>query len=332
MRISLRAPAILLTAAGATYIAYKARNIQYAASFLNGFSTQTNATSTTAASPISNHTMARGAVIALSHGGGPMPILGDPESANLVKSLKTRAPAILGLDDPARRPKAIVLVTAHWSENRPTISSGARHRLLYDYGGFPAEAYRLKYDAPGSPEIANRVAELFREEGLNPALDPERGWDHGVFVPMLLVRPQADIPIVQISVLDSEDPAQHFAMGRALEKLRSEQNVAIVGSGFASFHNLRLMFSGATRQPTMKSTVAEWNAKIGSAVEVANAGDRDEEFRNWRSWPGAYTTHPRGGAEHFLPLVVCAGAAGDESGKSYSDNYLGIDIVSYYWE
>ena len=261
-----------------------------------------------------------------------MPILGDPDSAQLAKSLKTRAPAILGLDDPARRPKAIVLVTAHWSETRPTISSGARHRLLYDYGGFPPEAYRLKYDAPGSPEIANRVAELFREEGLDPALDAERGWDHGVFVPLLLVRPQADIPIVQVSVLHNEDPAQHFAMGRALEKLRSEQNVAIVGSGFASFHNLRLMFSGATRQPTMKASVSEWNSKIGSAVSVADAQERDAEFRNWRSWPAAYVTHPRGGAEHFLPLIVCAGAAGNEAGKSYSDDYLGIDIVSFYWE
>ncbi len=275
-------------------------------------------------------TMPRGAVIALSHGGGPMPVLGDPDSEALASSLRDRVPQILRLDA-ADRPKAIVIVTAHWSRTQPTISSGLRHRLFYDYGGFPPEAYRLKYDAPGSPEVAGRVAELMRAEGLSPVLDPERGWDHGVFIPMLLVRPQADIPVVQVSVLASEDPAAHFAMGRALEKLRDE-NVAIVGSGFASFHNLRHMFSGITREPTFQAKIDEWNSAVTDAAAVADVKERGNRFSTWRGWPAAYDSHPKGGAEHFLPLVVCAGAAGDRKAKWYVDKYVELNMFSYYWE
>ncbi|CAK7200298.1 hypothetical protein SEUCBS139899_002989 [Sporothrix eucalyptigena] len=275
--------------------------------------------------------MPRAPVIALSHGGGPMPVLGDPSHKELVASMRTRVPEILGLNDTARRPKAIVLVTAHWSERVPTISSGDKHKLLYDYGGFPAEAYRLKYDAPGSPEVANRVASLLQGAGFRPDLDNERGWDHGVFVPMLLVHPAADIPVVQVSVLASEDPTAHFAMGRALAPLRDE-NVAIVGSGFASFHNLRLMFAGITRDPAIKVQLDAWNEAVTAAATELDAKKREAAFEQWRSFPAAYVTHPRGGAEHFLPLIVCAGAAGDEAGKTYTDHFQGLDILSYYWE
>lgn len=118
--------------------------------------------------------MTRAPVIVLSHGGGPLPILGDPGHKHICNSLKTRVPKILRLDTP-QAPRAIVLVTAHWSERNPTISSGSKHRLLYDYHGFPAESYRLKYDAPGSPEVAEEVAQAMREVGLKPELDDDRG-------------------------------------------------------------------------------------------------------------------------------------------------------------
>jgi aromatic ring-opening dioxygenase catalytic subunit (LigB family) len=277
--------------------------------------------------------MPRGAVLALSHGGGPMPVLGDPGSASIVRSLKGRAPDILRLNAAAAadRPRAIVLVTAHWSRADPTVSSGAKHRLYYDYGGFPAEAYRLRYDAPGSPEVAARLAELLRDEGMRPELDPVRGWDHGVFVPMLLVRPEADVPIVQLSVLASEDPAQHFAVGRALARLRDE-NVAVVGSGFASFHNLMMMRNGATRAPGFKQRNGEWSDKVTAATQLESSRDREEAFKGWRSWPAAYESHPDGGAEHFMPLLVCAGAAGDGKAEYYVDEFMGIDIYSYYWK
>ncbi|EFY94706.2 extradiol ring-cleavage dioxygenase class iii protein subunit b [Metarhizium robertsii ARSEF 23] len=133
-------------------------------------------------------------VIALSHGGGPLPILGDKNHESIVYSLKNRVPKILGLGTPSA-PRAIVLVTAHWSTAVPTVSSAARHDLYYDYSGFPSESYALKYPAPGDPPIAREIKSLLDAHGLRARLAPSRGWDHGVFIPMLLVNPAADVPI-----------------------------------------------------------------------------------------------------------------------------------------
>ncbi|OCK75592.1 Extradiol aromatic ring-opening dioxygenase [Lepidopterella palustris CBS 459.81] len=274
--------------------------------------------------------MTRAAVIALSHGGGPLPVLGDPMHASIVSSLQTRVPEILKLGTP-EQPRAIVLVTAHWLTQKPTISSAERHELLYDYYGFPPESYKLKYDAAGSPEVAGEVEKLLKEAGLKPECDKERGWDHGVFIPMLLINPSANIPIVQLSVLTSESPTAHFAIGRALSALR-ESNVAIIGSGFASFHNLRLMFSGAMNDPAFKTRNDAWSKAVGDAVLSEKIEEREEKVARWREWPGAYEMHPKGGAEHFLPLVVCAGAGGEGKGKAYKDRFGGLDMWSYYWE
>jgi aromatic ring-opening dioxygenase catalytic subunit (LigB family) len=118
--------------------------------------------------------MTRGAVISLAHGGGPLPVLGDPSHKALAQSLKTRVPEILHLNTP-EAPRAIILVTAHWSERNPTISNGEKHKLYYDYGGFPPESYKLKYDAPGSPSIAKDVHQALSNAGLKPENDEERG-------------------------------------------------------------------------------------------------------------------------------------------------------------
>lgn len=273
--------------------------------------------------------MTRAPVICISHGGGPLPVLGDPMHKDIVKSLQTRVPELLKLGTP-EAPRAIVLVTAHWSERNPTISSGSKHSLFYDYYGFPPESYKLKYDAPGSPEVAKEVATALKEVGLKPELDETRGWDHGVFIPMLLINPAADVPIVQLSVLVSESPADHFRMGRALASLR-DSNVAIVGSGFASFHNLRLMFSGIMGDLAFKQRSDAWSKAVGEAVLEKTVEEREEKVKEWRKWPGAYEMHPRGGAEHFLPLIVCAGAGGEGQGGSYKDSFNGLDMYSYYW-
>ncbi|KAF1811829.1 extradiol ring-cleavage dioxygenase [Eremomyces bilateralis CBS 781.70] len=272
----------------------------------------------------------RAPVIALSHGGGPMPVLGDPSHESIVRSLKTKVPKILklGTED---APRAIVLVTAHWSQQQPAISSAEKHQLFYDYGGFPSEAYSLQYDAPGSPEIAEEVRKAMAGEGLKAKMDDVRGWDHGVFIPMLLVHPSATIPIVQVSVLSSESVKDHYAMGRALGYLR-EQNIAVVGSGFASFHNIRTMFSGRTGDPGFQRKLQDWNDGLKDITMESDAVKRGQRFEGWRELPMAYEAHPRGGAEHFLPLVVCAGAAGDGKAMGYADEFLGLDIWSYYWE
>ncbi|KNG44426.1 Extradiol ring-cleavage dioxygenase, class III enzyme, subunit B [Stemphylium lycopersici] len=267
-------------------------------------------------------------VISLSHGGGPMPLLGDPSHAAITKSLQKKVPKILKLGTP-EAPKAIVLVTAHWSTSKVTISSGSKHELLYDYYGFPPESYQIKHDAPGSPEAAEQVAKALKEAGIDCEKDAKRPWDHGVFVPMKLIDPAATTPIIQLSVLSSESAAQSYAIGRALSVLRS-QNIAIVGSGFATFHNMRLF--GQLASPTLKAQNVEWSQSVTNAALTDNDKEREEKFVHWRNWPNAYTMHPKGGAEHFLPLIVCAGAAGETKGRSYSDNFIGADMWSYYWD
>lgn len=148
---------------------------------------------------------------------------------------------------------------------------------------------------------------------------------------MTLIHPQATIPIIQLSVLTSENPTTHYAIGRALSLLRA-QNIAIIGSGFASMHNLRAMFSGTARTPSYKTLNEEWNKIVTDAVMTQDVEERGKKFEGWRKWPGAYDMHPRGGAEHFLPLVVCAGAGAGGKAKAYSDEFLGLNVWSYYWD
>lgn len=148
---------------------------------------------------------------------------------------------------------------------------------------------------------------------------------------MLLINPKADVPIVQMSVLRSESPADHFRMGRALSKLR-DSNVAIVGSGFPTLHNLRAMFSGLTQESSFKSKNDAWSRAVNEAVKEQDPEERQKKLEGWRKFPGAYDMHPRGGAEHFLPLIVCAGAAGEAKGKIYTDKFMGLDMFSYYWK
>jgi aromatic ring-opening dioxygenase catalytic subunit (LigB family) len=147
---------------------------------------------------------------------------------------------------------------------------------------------------------------------------------------MLLINPKADIPIIQLSVLSSESPSQHYAMGRALATLR-DSNVAIIGSGFASFHNLGLMFSGRANDSSFKKRNMEWSRAVTDAALSKQSEERLVKFENWRNFPNSYEMHPRGGAEHFLPLIVCAGAGEDEKAGSYTDKFMNLDMYSYYW-
>ena len=162
----------------------------------------------------------RGGCLFVSHGGGPMPLLGDPSHASMVKFLRGHE----------YRPSAVLLISAHWQTAVPTLTSGARPQLIYDYGGFPPESYQYTYAASGDGALAKRAASLLQTAGIASRLDESRGWDHGVFVPMMLMFPKADIPIVCLSLLNDPDPAKHFDLGRALRPLRDE-GVLILGSG-----------------------------------------------------------------------------------------------------
>ena len=151
-----------------------------------------------------------------------------------------------------------------------------------------------------------------------------------MFIPLKIVNPAADIPIIQLSVLSSEDPSTHFAMGKALAKLR-DSNVAIVGSGFASLHNLGLMFSGGLNESTFRQRFEEWSKKVTDASTEKDLEKRQLKFDGWRKWPGGYEMHPPGGGEHFMPLIVCAGAGGEGEAEFYNDKFMGLDMVTYYW-
>jgi aromatic ring-opening dioxygenase catalytic subunit (LigB family) len=263
---------------------------------------------------------------------GALPLMNDPMHKSITHSLKNRVPSLLSLS--SAPPKAIVLLTAHWSTATPTISSAEKHSLVFDYSNFPPEAYQYKYPASGAPEIATQIHKTMTDLGLEPKLDPERGWDHGVFVPLLLIAPDASIPIIQLSVLSSEDPTKHFLLGQALLQLR-EQNIAVIGSGFASLHNLGMMMELMSSPPTpgspFRTRSDEWNNALKEAVTTKDRNERLEKLKKWREFPHSFEMHPRGGGEHFMPLLACAGAAGDEEGKWFVDPFCGVDIYTYYW-
>lgn len=213
------------------------------------------------------------------------------------------------------RPKAILVVSGHWEEPAFTVGAAERPPLVFDYYGFPEHTYRLRFDAPGSPTLARRVRELLGRAGLPARQDASRGFDHGVFVPLKLVVPEADIPVVQLSLRADLDPEAHLAAGRALRPLRDE-GVLIVGSGM-SWHNM----TGFTPAFTQKS--AAFDAWLATAV--ADPAARDEALRRWEAAPYAREAHPR--EEHLAPLFVAAGAAEGEPGAvAFRDRVMDVVV------
>lgn len=220
------------------------------------------------------------------------------------------------------RPAAIVLVSAHWEGDAFTVNSHPAPGLLYDYHGFPAHTYQLQWPAPGSPELASRIRTLLGDAGIEAAQEQARGIDHGVFVPLKLAVPDADIPVVQLSLRKGLDPAEHLAAGRALAPLRDE-GVLIVGSGM-SFHNMRRFHAAGPGVDPDSQRFDDW---LASAVAQPR-GQREQLLSAWEAAPGARESHPR--EEHLLPLHVVAGAAGEDAGrKAFEDHVLGSVQSAY---
>ena len=213
------------------------------------------------------------------------------------------------------RPKAILVVSGHWEADAFTVGSGRWPQLDFDYYGFPPHTYELAFDAPGSPGLARRIRTLLTNAGLPAAEDAGHGWDHGVFVPLMLVTPDADIPVVQLSLRADLDPAAQLAAGRALQPLRDE-GVLIVGSGM-SWHNMR-GFS-----PAFTARSAAFDAWLETAV--ADTGNRDTALAHWDAAPYARDAHPR--EEHLIPLMVAAGAAPGEPGRvAFRDTVMDVVV------
>lgn len=220
------------------------------------------------------------------------------------------------------RPKTIVVVSAHWQESGFAVTSAERPALIYDYYGFPPHTYQLQYPASGSPALAKRLAGLLAAEGLPVKEDAQRGFDHGMFIPLLLMFPAADIPVVQLSLAASMDPALHLQAGRAMAALRDE-GVLVVGSGM-SFHNMR-----AYGDPRFIPVAEEFDGWLRATLE-APAAARDAALVKWAQAPSARLSHPPRGEEHLLPLMVAAGAAGADRGRCvYRDRVLETALSGY---
>jgi len=262
--------------------------------------------------------LARLPALFVTHGGGPCFWMSFPEplGPHAFDKLGTYFEGVLG--GLPERPKAVLVITAHWEEALVTISTATRPPMLFDYYGFPPHTYELSYPAPGSPDLAERVRSLLAGAGIDSAADDQRGFDHGVFVPMLKIDPEARLPVVMMSLRGDLDPAFHLALGAALAPLRDE-GVLIVCSG-SSFHNLRTYFNGAAESA---QAFDDWLTETVTGTE-----QRESRLIGWSAAPAAQDCHPR--AEHLLPLMVAAGAARNEPGRRVFHDVIGGKAMSGY--
>jgi aromatic ring-opening dioxygenase catalytic subunit (LigB family) len=254
----------------------------------------------------------------IPHGGGPCFFMDPPAaSPHMWDGL---AAYLRGIDASlGARPKAVLVISGHWENPLPTFNVAAKPGLLFDYYGFPEHTYRLKYPVAGAPELAERVRKMLDDAGVKSDVESKRGLDHGVFVPFLLIYPNADVPILQLSLQAGLDPVLHLQLGRALAPLR-DQGVLIVGSGM-SYHNLADLFSGRGA-----AAAAAFDAWLGGAVH--DPASRDGLLAKWRDAPGGAASHPR--EEHLIPLMVAAGAAqGDRGTRTFGEPIGGKQISGF---
>ena len=256
----------------------------------------------------------------ISHGGGPLPLLGDPGHRQMVSCLQGIAASI-------PRPDAIVVVSAHWEERVPTITAGSKPSLIYDYYGFPPESYDIQYPCVGEPSLAREIYRILGDCEIDAKLDEARGFDHGVFVPLKIMYPEADIPCVQLSLVETLDPLLHIEVGNALQNLAS-QNVLVIGSGF-SFHNLKAFFApDNTESFQLNEAFEKWLQDVCTSSEIPEH-KRHEMLINWGDAPGARFCHPR--EEHLLPLHVCYGVAQAPCAELHEVTIMNKKSSMYLW-
>jgi 4,5-DOPA dioxygenase extradiol len=256
-------------------------------------------------------------IVYFSHGGGPLPILGDASHQAMVDFM-------LRLPSQLRKPDAIIVISAHWEESAATLLGALAPSMFYDYYGFPDKAYEVTYPAPGSPTLANRIAGLLHKSNIPAHIDPQRGFDHGLFIPLKLMYPQADIPSLQLSLLRSLNPAAHIALGKALCELMHE-NILVVGSGF-SFHNMRAFsWQGINAPDPANDAFQNWLIEVctGSIPQ----SEREQRLIEWEKAPSARYCHPR--EEHLLPLHVCLGMADKPAKVIFDDHILGKRGIAF---
>ncbi len=261
-------------------------------------------------------------VLYLPHGGGPLPLLGDVSHKGLVTFMRHLAPDL-------GSPSAILIISAHWEEPVATITGGVQPGLLYDYYGFPEESYSIEYPAPGAPQLAQEIEAMLQASGIEARLDNERGFDHGLFVPLKMIYPQAGIPCLQLSLLSHMKPSDHIELGRALASLR-DKNVLVIGSGM-SFHNLPAIFSPEPAHKAKAAAFDHWLTEVCCSAKIP-AEEREWQLINWEEAPFARFCHPR--EEHLLPLHVCYGIACDQTPTAeviFNQELMGKQVSALRW-
>lgn len=264
--------------------------------------------------------MSKPSVIFVSHGGGPLPLLGDSQHVELVSSMRQ-----LGARSWSKI-QSIVVLSAHWETQGFSVTSGPVNHLLFDYAGFPASAYQLRYPAPGHPALAQQLKTRLSALGFELNLQPERGIDHGVFVPLLLLFPAADIPVLQVSLENHLQPERHLAFAQALAESLDETTL-VIGSGF-TYHNLPGFFAPKSVQlRSGNEQFLTWLDRTLCAAELSHS-QRLTSMTNWEQAPAARVNHPR--EEHLLPLFMCAAIA-QTPARSIEFEVMGLSARHYDW-
>ena len=262
----------------------------------------------------------QGKILFIPHGGGPLPLLNDAGHNKMVEFLK-RITSSIG------KPSVILVISAHWEEDIVSITSADSPSLIYDYYGFPEESYNITYPVQGSPVFAEKIYQLLQQQDIEVKKDIERGLDHGVFVPLKIMYPDADVPCVQLSLHKSLEPQLHINIGKALSELRNE-NVLILGSGF-SFHNLRALMSNTVNQVDEDNVAfEEWLIDTCTNQGLTTL-ERENRLKHWSEAPSARYCHPR--EEHLLPLHVCAGMASAAAELVFSGDVAGKKTSAFLW-
>jgi aromatic ring-opening dioxygenase catalytic subunit (LigB family) len=258
-------------------------------------------------------------IIYFSHGGGPLPLLGDASHKAMVDFMRQ-------LPSQLRPPDAILVISAHWEESTATLLGARNPPMFYDYYGFPDEAYKISYPVPGSPDLAKRIADVLQTRQIPTHIDPQRGFDHGVFIPLKLMYPHADIRTLQLSLLRGLNPAAHLALGTALRDLMPE-NLLVVGSGF-SFHNMRAFsWQGINAPDPGNDAFQNWLIEV--CTGPIPQSEREQRLIEWEQAPSARYCHPR--EEHLLPLHVCLGMADKPAAVIFDDYILGKRALAFLW-
>lgn len=253
----------------------------------------------------------------VSHGGGPWPWV-DGMKQLFAKTAREFAQMPGLLPD---KPKAVLVITGHWEAQDFTVSTAEHPPMEYDYSGFPEHTYRIQYKAPGSKALAGRVGELLGAAGIGCKEDAHRGFDHGTFVPLSLMYPEADVPVVMLSMKSSYDPAEHIRLGQAIAPLRDE-GVLIMGSGL-TYHNMR-----GFGRPQSTPVAEAFEAFLNTAITAPSAQQRNDMLVHWQEAPGARLAHPQ--EDHLIPLMVVAGAAGADVGhRVFIDHVMEVAMASY---